>query len=330
MNNIAVKVYRGNVVESVHRVSVAVFDAEGKSIASFGNADLITCLRSSAKPLQIIPMIEAGCIEEFDFSQPEISVIMGSHNSEPYHVSTVASILEKIGLSESDLSCGIHEPLHKETADKLREEGITLTQLHNNCSGKHSGMLTACVKLGFPTEGYFKPDHPLQEMITDVVCEMTQYPREKIEIGMDNCSVPVFGLPLRNIALGYARLMELESQNDEMRSKTARIIINAMAGNPEMIAGTDRLCTDLMRVAKSRLIAKIGAEGVYCVGVRNKNIGIALKVEDGTWRATAPAILEVLNQLEVLSQAELQQLGRFRFQKIKNHKGEMIGEIRAE
>ena len=331
-----VEVWRGPIVESRHRGHLTAVSSAGETVAALGSPETVTYVRSSGKPFQAIPLIALGAADRFGFSEGEVAIACGSHSGEPVHVATVRSMLEKIGLDESALKCGVHEPFSAEVARGLARNGESPNVLQNNCSGKHAGMLALALHVGAPTESYDDWSNPVQQAITKTVAEFSDVPREKIAIGVDGCGVPVFGIPVRAMAQMYARLaMPPESFDAATRAACGRII-KAMIDYPEMVGGTrNRLDTELIKAGEGRLISKIGAEGVYTVSVLPcdewpEGLGLALKIEDGDdHRARPPAVIEALRQLNVLSEKELAALASYAPTVITNRRGERVGEARA-
>jgi len=324
------EVTRGSLVESIHRGAVAVVDTKGKLLASAGNPQYLTYFRSAAKPIQAIPVLESGAAQYFGLDLQELAILTGSHNGEVQHTDTVLAILRKIGLGEEYLQCGVHEPLHKPSRDALLSKGLKPTSLHNTCSGKHAGMLTLAKYRGVSLENYFRPEHPVQQEMLRTVAEMAGVTPEQIPVEIDGCGVPVFGLPLEKMAYAYARISASEDNGlTETRKEACHLIKKAMTTHPFMVGGTNRFDTELLAVAGGKLIAKFGAEAVYCVGIAEKGWGIAIKVEDGNLRALPPVVLAVLEQLEVLTSEEKEILSDYRQRRLTNHRGDIIGEIRA-
>jgi L-asparaginase II len=333
---VLVEVWRGPIIESLHRGHLIAVDGEGKTIAQLGDAEAVTFIRSSGKPFQAIPLVASGAADRFGLSEKEIAIACGSHSGEPIHVETAESILRKIGMEASALKCGVHEPFSAEVARDLVKNQQSPNVLQNNCSGKHAGMLALAKHLGAPTESYDSLDNPVQQQILRAVSQFSDVPEHEIPIGIDGCCVPVFGLSVRAMALMYARLVHPPAHfGTSVRAACTRIL-HAMMAYPEMVGGTkDRLDTELIRAAGGRLISKIGAEGVYTVGVLPceewpTGIGFALKMEDGDdKRARPPAVIEALRQLRVLRAAEISSLASYAPTPITNRRGEKVGEARA-
>lgn len=321
-----VEVVRGAVVESRHRVHAAVVDADGKMRAWVGDPEMVTFFRSGAKPIQALPLVTDGAMDRFGVSLEELALCCGSHSGEPKHVATAESLLARIGLDAHSLACGPHPPFDRDSRRALAEAGLEPGRLHNNCSGKHAGMLALARVHGWDSEGYERPEHPVQQRMLDEICRWVELPYEAIGIGTDGCGVVCFAMPLSNMAGSYARLARAARRGDHDET----YVLGAMTAYPEMVAGEGRLCTDLMRQTAGRLAAKVGADGMYCAAVPGAELGIALKIEDGSSRAARPAILAVLRQLDLISEDDLGALLDHAFPDVVNTRGEVTGQIRAD
>jgi L-asparaginase II len=332
-----VEVTRGGITESRHRGHVVAVEADGTTAAYLGAPETVTYLRSSAKPHQAIPLVASGAADRFGFTEKEIALACASHSGEPIHTEVAASMLKKIGLEPEALKCGTHEPFSQEVARHMREIGESPNVLQNNCSGKHAGMLALALHLGAPTETYDEPTNPVQLAIGKTISEFAGIPIEDIAVGTDGCGVPVFGITVKAMALMYARLISPPADSDnKIRSACARIV-SAMTAYPELVGGSsDRLDTEIMRAAKGRLVSKVGAEGVYTVGVLPcqgwpRGLGLALKIEDGDdHRARPTVVIESLRQLGVLADESLEAVARYAFFPIHNRRGEVVGEVTPE
>lgn len=321
-----VRVTRGPLTECVHRGHIAVVDAEGGLLYRAGDPETVTFARSAAKPLQALPVLESGAADAFGFSGEELALLCASHNGEPVHVETVEHILSKIGLDASYLQCGAHYPFHKATTAAMRARGEKPTSLHNNCSGKHSGMLALAVTLQAPLETYLSPEHPVQRRMLAAVSEMSGVPEQSIAIGVDGCGVPVFGMPVMALAVAYARLGRPDSLAESRRAACSRIV-EAIRQYPAYLAGDDRFDTQLVRATGGRVIGKMGAEGVFAMTVPERGWGIAVKIEDGAQRALYPTASETLRQLGLLSEEELAELAQFHRPVQRNWQGTEVGTI---
>lgn len=327
--SIVAKVYRGDLVDLTHIGHVAVVDCTGKLLYYYGNPERVTFARSSAKPIQAIPVFESGAVDAYGLTEREIALLCASHSGEPFHVEAVRSILGKTGLDEGYLQCGTHYPFAEYAAQALREKNLEPQTVHCNCSGKHSGMLVTARYLGEDLNTYYKPEHPVQKRIVETLAEVCDYDSEKIELATDGCGVPVHALPLNKFAQGFARLSKPESFG-EKRGRIVRRITDAMTNYPEIVAGIDRIDTDLMRVCGDRIFTKAGADAYYAVGIKDKGIGIAFKIEDGSARILNAFVLETLRQLEIITEEELGQLEKYYVLRTKNHKGEIVGRVEMD
>lgn len=320
---------RGGLTESVHRGAVAVCDPSGKRLKGLGHPAMPSFLRSAAKPLQALPIITTGAAERFGLDDRDLACMCGSLNGEDFQVATVLAILGKAGLGPELLACGVHPPSHRPTAKALQQAGQKPQPVHNNCAGKHAAMLVLCAHLGYPTQGYTQPSHPVQALILKALAEMCAYPAEQIGIGIDGCGVPVFRLPLIALAGAYARLAApAQAALPGPLVQAVERLMAACLAHPEMIAGTDRLCTRLMQAAPGRLLAKTGSEGTYALAIPQLKLGVAFQIEDGAARALAPVACNILHELDVLDHDTLAGvLADLARPQIKNHRGEVVAEL---
>ncbi|HEX5889808.1 MAG TPA: asparaginase [Pyrinomonadaceae bacterium] len=333
-----VEVRRGSITESWHRGHVIAIEPDGNVVAHLGAPQTtVTFLRSSAKPFQALPLLTSGAADRFAFTDREVAIACASHNGEPIHTALVTSMLEKIGLGPEALRCGVHEPYGAEAARVLRERGETPNVLHNNCSGKHAGMLALALHLGAPIETYNRAENPVQLAVGKAVAQFTGVPVEDMAVAVDGCAVPVFGMTIKTMALAYARLVSPPLSFDNATRRACERIVHVMSSYPELIGGTsDRLDTEIMRAAPGRLISKVGAEGVYTAGIKPceewpRGLGVALKIEDGDDRRARPTVVvESLRQLGVLKDESLEAVARYAFFPVLNRPGDVVGEIVAK
>ncbi|HEV2864075.1 MAG TPA: asparaginase [Pyrinomonadaceae bacterium] len=333
--SVLVEVTRGRVVESVHRGRAVAVDGAGETVARLGDDASLTFVRSAAKPHQALSIITEGAAERFSLTDRELAVACGSHNGEAVHTETVLSILTKAGLDASALKCGAHEPYGKGAARALEEKGEKPSAIHNNCSGKHAGMLALSVHLGAPPDSYLRPEHPVQKLILERVAQFSGVPAGEIQFAVDGCGVPAFVLPLRAAALMYARLVATPPEFGEETAAACRRLVSAMLAHPEMVEGDGELDTELMRAGRGRFVSKVGAEGFYAAGILPcerwpRGLGLAAKLEDGDRndRARPPAATELLRQLGALNEEDLKGLQKFARAVVKNNRGEDVGEVR--
>lgn len=327
-NPVLAEVTRGGIVESLHHGAVAVVDGAGKTVFALGDIERPVFPRSAVKGLQALPLIESGAAERFGLSDAEIALTCASHAGEPEHVATAASILAKAGLEATCLECGAHWPSRTSAARSLAAKGEKPSVLHNNCSGKHSGFLCVAVAEGHDPKGYIQPDHPTMRMISAALGEMTGCDLAKAPRGTDGCSIPTYGLPLRQVALAFARFGTGEKLAPQRAQAAARLRA-AVAAAPFMVAGTGRFDTLIMQALGARAFVKTGAEGVYCAALPELGYGIALKVDDGASRAAEAAMAALLARFLPLNDTEARAVSPHLDLQMTNWNGIEIGRTRA-
>ncbi len=323
--SLLVEVSRGSMMESVHHVDAVVVTADGDIVAAWGDVEREIYARSSAKPLQALPLIETGAADHFAFTDAEIALACASHQSQAIHVSGAAAIIERIGLGEGDLECGPHWPFNLKAAGELVRAGARPTRLHNNCSGKHAGFLATAVHMGEDPGGYIQPDHPVQQRITDALVEMTGWDLSTTARGADGCGIPVFGMPLAALARGMARMADPRGLG-AVRENAAQRIVAAMNAYPDMVAGRGKVDTAGM-TALEHVALKGGAEGVHIAILPERGMGVALKTRDGNGRASDAAILWILKYLGVIGAHAAEELADYLEPPVKNTLGNIVGHI---
>ena len=322
------ELWRGGYRESVHSGNVAVVDAKGRLLAAAGDPHMFTFPRSALKPIQTLAVLESGAAAAFAFTDADIALCTASHSAESHHIKGVSAMLAKAGLEPTLLRCGAHAPYHLPSAIQLYEQRAQPQAVHNNCSGKHTGMLAAAKHLQAPLDSYLDIGHPVQQLILDALCEVAEVERKDVAVTVDGCSAPAFGIPLTALALVFARLANPDLAPARHRQALRRVR-DAMLAHPEMVAGTDSLCTDLMVAGGGRIVAKAGAEGVYGVGSLDSSFGVAVKVLDGNKRAAEPAVVAVLDQLDALDENARGALASYAHPVVKNAAGIDVGEIKS-
>lgn len=339
MARLLVEVTRGDRVESRHRGSIAAVSSSGELTWSFGDADEFAFIRSSAKPFQLAPFVASGRFDAYDFPNPteSLAIMAASHSGEDRHVRTVQAILRAGGLTREVLACGVHTPFDTETAQRLIRDGEPLTPLRHNCSGKHAAMALHAKAAGWPIETYWQPDHPVQQLALDTVALMSGVARADVVTATDGCGVVSFGVPLRGLALAFARLADPAGVEDRALRTALERIRDAMMAHPELVGGDRRrFDTELMRTQPGQLVSKAGAEGIRAVGVlqngtANAPFGLALKIEDGDLarRASDVAASAALARLGVLDAGGLAGMGERTAPRIVDPRGDIVGEVRA-
>lgn len=322
---VAVEVWRGERVESRHRVRACVADASGAVVLALGDLDEPIFPRSAVKPFQVLVLVESGAADRYEVSEAELALACASHGGEPAHVALVEAWLARLGLDEGALACGPHAPTHAPSAAALVRSGTPPRRVHNNCSGKHTGMLAAALTWGVPVAGYERLEHPVQRHVTAALAALAGLDRLP-EPGIDGCSLPNHPLPLRSLARVAACLAD-PSALEPARGRALRRIADAMSAQPFFVAGTGRLCTAVMQAAPS-VVAKTGAEGVYLGALRDRGLGVAVKAEDGATRAAEVAFLALLDHLSALDAGARAALADRAQPSLRNHAGLEVGRIR--
>lgn len=322
------EVVRAGRVESSHFGDVAVVAADGRLTAWAGDPERFVYPRSALKPVQALAVVESGAADRFGFSDEDIALCAASHNGEPMHVERVEEMLLRAGLTENALLCGSHPPRLESAAADLWRSGREPSALHNNCSGKHAGMLAAARVMGAPADSYLALGHPVQVHIRKALSVLSGVPEQDLAAAVDGCGAPVYGLPLAALALVFARLAAPE-RAPAAHADGLRRVRDAMRFHPEMVGGTGRFCTAFLSAGAGRWVGKAGAEGVYGVGVLATGEGVAVKVEDGNSRAVYPAVLSVMAELGHLAPGSERSLAEFGPIPVKNVAGNAVGEVRA-
>lgn len=327
MNPILVEVIRGEVVESFHRGVICIVDENGEVVYSVGDIHQMAYARSAMKYFQHIPLITSGAFDKLKLTTKDLAIMCGSHNGEPMHEELVNKLLIQFGLAESDLQCGAQPPTLKKDLYTLVKADKNPTQLHNNCSGKHAGFLAYCIGKHVDTKTYLSSEHPLQKAIKSVVSQFYEVPENELQLGVDGCSAPVYGMEVYNQALAYKNLISNHFNSETQNA--CKLIVEAVTTYPELVAGSQRYCTDLMKVTNGRIIGKTGADGIYCLSIPEKNWGIAIKIDDGKMGPQYQVAHEVLKKFNLLSTVEIDQLRSYCEFDITNFAGNKVGKSRV-
>jgi len=320
---ISCRVTRGDLTESIHVAFAVVVDGNGEIIFSTGDPHYLTCIRSSLKPFQAAASVRSGAIDSAGFNDKELALMCASHKGEDMHVETAMSMLDKLGLHVDDYECGSHFPSDRITRHGMITDKKVAKPLHNNCSGKHAGMLALAKHLGGETRGYVHKDHPVQKTIMEYVSELTAL--EDIPTEIDGCSAPTPFMTLKIIAEMFQKLVS--GNNSELDR-----VFNAMTLHPEMVGGTNHFDSMFISALNSRGVTKVGGESVRGIALDTKEhgpIGIAIKILDGSFRAMPAVVMKLMEHLELLSEDEVDQLHAFRIKKLTNHNGMEVGRIEA-
>lgn len=327
-NPVLAEVTRGAVVESRHRGAAIVVDAEGAVVLALGDVERPVFPRSAVKALQALPLLESGAADRYGLTPAEIALAVSSHSGEILHAQTALSMLRKAGRDAGCLECGAHWPMGEEAARELARSGAQPTALNNNCSGKHAGFVCLACELDGEPAGYVGAAHPVQRAVRDAMEAVTGARHDPEQSGTDGCSIPTYAVPLRALALGFARFGSGHGLGPA-RAEAARRIRAAAAAHPFMVAGTGRFDTLLMERLGARAFVKMGAEGVYCGALPELGYGFALKCDDGGVRGAEVAMLALVERLLPLAEAERAALSPLREHILKNWNGIEVGRVRV-
>lgn len=331
MPTVIAETTRGGIRESIHHGVVVAVDAAGEIVAAAGDPEQVVFFRSSAKPFQAIPVIESGAADAFGFTLAELALCCASHEGSPDHQRQVAVMLAKIGLSAADLQCGCPLTGDEQEAARIVLGLVARTPLQCDCSGKHTGMLATIVLEGLSQEDYLDPGHSLQRRILGIMAEVMRMPVSSIVLGTDGCSLTTFGAPLRAFATAFAALAAPERVAEGAGREHAAALNRlrqAMVSHPVNVSGEGNLVATLMELSSSRVAAKTGAEGLLCLAVPERELGIAIRIADGTYRAHAVVAVAALEQMGILDVATRQAILAQHSPELRNHNNRLVGEIR--
>lgn len=327
-NPILAEMSRGNWLENRHRGAFVVADSDGNVIASAGDIERPVFPRSAVKSMQALAMVSSGAMERFALRDEELALACASHQGEDIHVAGVTGFLNHLGLGISDLECGAHAPTYAPAREKLRDSGQAPSAVHNNCSGKHSGMLAVAKALGVPTAHYVDRDHPVQQEVRSGIETVLHEPLNTDHCGTDGCSIPTWAAPLHNFAAGFARMATGQGLPEDFAAGAKRLF-DAATSHPELVGGTGSLDTEVMRAFGGRVMQKGGAEGVQCGAIRDKGWGYALKVDDGNMAASHAMVATLLLAIADPDEAQQHILKRFAVHVVRNVRGLDVGMVKA-
>lgn len=319
---------RGNWVENRHRGAFCIARADGTVVASAGDIAHDIFPRSAIKAIQALPILETGADARFALSEDALALACASHYGEPVHIEGVRAMLEGAGFTADDLECGAHPPTSPDARKALRDASEAPSQLHNNCSGKHAGMLAVARALDVDPQGYVTRDHAVQKRVRAAVEAVLAVPLTEHKCGTDGCSIPTWAAPLSSFAAGFARMATGESLPAETASAAQRLF-DAATAHPFLIAGTGAFDTEAMAAFKGRLMIKIGAEGVFCGAIRDTGLGFALKCDDGNAKAATAMIAGLLKAVADPDADGDAVLGKFARQVSRNWRGIEVGTLEA-
>jgi L-asparaginase II len=315
---------RGDFIESMHVAYAVVVDGDGQIVKNWGDPDYLTCVRSALKPFQASAAVSAGATDAAGFTSAELALMCASHNGEEIHIQTAKEMLEKLGYDMSYYECGSHAPYDRKSKIELIKNSQEPTPLHNNCSGKHAGMLCLTKYLKADPAGYTNVEHPVQQAIMKQIMKFSEL--EDFPLAVDGCSAPVPFMTLYNIALMYQKLASVDHED-------LSPLYDAMVSNPMLVAGTDRFDTDFIEAMKGHAVTKVGGEAIRGIGFRKDDgsvLGIAIKMLDGNQRCVPSVALAVLENLKLLTSTVLKKLKKYSNITLKNHRLLEVGSIVIE
>ena len=318
------RVMRGDFIESMHVAYAVVVDGDGQIVKNWGDPDYLTCVRSALKPFQASAAVSAGATDAAGFTSAELALMCASHNGEEIHIQTAKEMLEKLGYDMSYYECGSHAPYDRKSKIELIKNSQEPTPLHNNCSGKHAGMLCLTKYLKADPAGYTNVEHPVQQAIMKQIMKFSEL--EDFPLAVDGCSAPVPFMTLYNIALMYQKLASVDHED-------LSPLYDAMVSNPMLVAGTDRFDTDFIEAMKGHAVTKVGGEAIRGIGFRKDDgsvLGIAIKMLDGNQRCVPSVALAVLENLKLLTSTVLKKLKKYSNITLKNHRLLEVGSIVIE
>ena len=327
-NPVLVEIHRAGVLESFHRGAVCIVDEQNRVVFSAGNINQVCYPRSAMKLLQVLPLLQLGGMEKFGFTLEEIAVMCGSHNAEADHLRVVQSILHKIGLTAEHLNCGPQYPTDKKEANGLIKAGIKPQHIHNNCSGKHAGMLALCVLNNWPIQDYINPQHPAQQLILNYCAKFYEYPKSKMITALDGCSAPIFSVPVIHQAMAYKNLVA-PAMFEQKLQDACNLVVEAISKFPFMVAGSKRYCTDMMKITAPSIIGKTGAEGIFCMGFTQQKWGVCIKIDDGKMLPQYNIAQAIVEAAGLFTPEQLQPLHHYQTSELKNFNQLVTGEIKV-
>ncbi len=336
MSDIVAKVYRGEREEAIHYGTIAVVDKDGNLTHYVGDPSLFTFTRSSAKPFQLIPLIETGAADKYGFSPKQLSIMCGSHTGTDEHRAVVQTNLDTAENDDEKLKCGSHLPIYMMLSGKYPKHNEHLDRVRHNCSGKHSGFLALAKYLGEDVAEYLNPQSKTQQMVLDAIADTYDYPREKITLATDGCSAPNFGMPLIHTAVAFMKLATSQvlatgTSTGKVKPETLKRVRDAMVEFPEMVSGEGRFDLALSRTFPGNIVCKVGAEAIEGIGFSDPPIGIAVKIHDGNQRALYPVCVEILRQLGILTDIDTaEHIKSFYEAGIFNYMKILTGRVKAE
>lgn len=321
---VIVEEYRNGKLENTHQGIVCIMNDEKEIIYEKGNSNQSIFYRSAMKPIQAIPFFTTDVAKKYGLKSDEKALLTASQRGEKYHQEALSSLIEKLNLKEEQLVCGASYPLNDKPKERYIWDHKPKRRLFHNCAGKHLGFLAYAREKGYDMTGYDKPDHPVQKEVLSYLSYLTETPIAQIQVGMDGCGVPVYGVPLKNMALSYLKFAAPDLIADQTTREAVQEIGKIMQAEPEIIASHQFVCTALLK--DENIIAKGGAQGVYCFGLKKERISVALKVLSGSELVWPNLLAAILEKIAYPNRATIERLLAIPTAKINNDSGLEIGE----
>jgi len=329
MLSLSALVYRGEIVESKHEAICLIKDISNRDVLSINNDNRLVYPRSAIKIFQALPFINSNAYDIFNLSEENIAISCSSHTGEPQHIHVLKNWLNKTGIKLNQIKCGIHNPLNEQSSNNLFLSGKQPSQLHNNCSGKHLGMISGCLANKMKIDNYIDPNHPYQKLIRHLLEDFMESKIHNKCIGTDGCGAPQYAFRFNNIATSMINLIK-ETESKNLYSSAIKKILASINKFPLLIGGHNRFDSDVIKSTKGRIFCKGGAEGVFLFADFTKKIGGVVKILDGNSRAVPSIVMQVLLKLKLLSENEVKELSNWKLQRLFNHTKKDIGKITAK
>ena len=317
---------RNKNVESVHLAKCLIVNSLNEIIFTTNNDQDTIFPRSAIKLFQAIPFAKSGAIQKFNLNTKQISLSCSSHVGEDFHIKELLNWFKKLNISLESLRCGIHNPLDQNSSNKLLLSGNKPTQIHNNCAGKHLGMISSCIANNYNIKSYLDFNHPHQKEIRKSIEYFSENKIARNDFAIDGCSAPQYGLKINNLSTALINL----SKNIKNKKNIANILVEAILKNPKFIGGTNNLDSNLIKISEKEIFCKGGAEGVLLFVHLKKGIAGVIKVEDGNERALPSIVYNLFTKLKILSSSKNVLLKKWHKNKLINHAGKKIGDIFTE
>ncbi|MEH7178323.1 asparaginase [Neobacillus vireti] len=316
---------RAGLVENIHTGVICGVNEQLQTVYHVGDVNHYTYFRSAAKPIQAIPVFLSNIIEKYNLTNEEAALFTASHRGETYHIAALESMLKKLPVKEEELFCPPSYPLNVGPREELLRKNVEKRRLYHNCSGKHMGFITVCRELGYPVEGYWEESHPLQQQLLNILSTLSEVPVSKITVGLDGCGVPVFAIPLQNMAITYLKLACPDLINDSSLQHAVSKMTGIMNEHPLMVASERFICSILLQ--DTNIVAKGGAQGVYCFGLKNEKLGFALKVLNGSEDVWPNIVASILEQIDYSNKETIRRLRELKPSIVRNDSGVVVGTV---